>query len=116
MYLFIYIYMYLYIYMYSPCSTKKIDKCWVPKANEIDTNNMKCTWPMQPPMRGDPTEPIFHLAALGSHWVCGHSLLGNFGVALGPQGFLDTNMLLSAKQNPRGLALIGGQARNEPPT
>ena len=33
---------------------------WVPNANEIDTNNMKCTWPTRAPTPEDPTPPIFH--------------------------------------------------------
>ena len=38
---------------------------WLPKANEINTNNMKSTWPMQEFCIGDPMPPIFHLLALG---------------------------------------------------
>ena len=34
-------------------------------ANEMDTNNMKCTCPMQDFCVGDPTQPIFHWLALG---------------------------------------------------
>ena len=41
----------------------------LPNANEIDTKNMKCTWPMRAPMQGDPTRPIFHVLALGLRWV-----------------------------------------------
>ena len=39
--------------------------CWVANANKIDSNNIKCTWPMGAPKRGDPTRPIFHLVVLG---------------------------------------------------
>ena len=38
---------------------------WLPKANEMDTNNMKCTCPMQYFCVGDQTQPIFHWLALG---------------------------------------------------
>ena len=34
-------------------------------ANEINTQNMKCTWPMRAPTQGDPTRNIFHWLALG---------------------------------------------------
>ena len=37
----------------------------VPNANEINTKNMKCTWPTQDFCVGDPTQPIFHWLALG---------------------------------------------------
>ena len=43
----------------------KLGSQWLPNANEIDTNNMECTWPMQAPMPGDPTQIIFHWLALG---------------------------------------------------
>ena len=39
--------------------------CWLPNANEMDTNNMKCTCPTQNFCIGDPTQPIFHWLALG---------------------------------------------------
>ena len=39
--------------------------CLLPNANEIDTNNMKSTWPTQKNCIGDPTLPIFHLLTLG---------------------------------------------------
>ena len=53
---------------------------WLLKAYEIDTNNMKCTFPTRAPTRGDPTLPIFNQLALG--------------LALGPQDFSDTHMLV----------------------
>ena len=34
-------------------------------ANEMDTNNMKSTWPTPAPSVGEPTPPIFHQLALG---------------------------------------------------
>ena len=61
---------------------------------------MKSTWPMQEPTRGDPMRPIFHMLVLGRLGVALGRLgrlgvvLDRFGVALGPQGFLDTNMLV----------------------
>ena len=42
----------------------KLGSRWVPNANEMDTNNMKCTWPTPAPCVGDPTQLIFHLLAL----------------------------------------------------
>ena len=38
---------------------------WVPDANEIDINNMKCTCPTRKFCIGDPTPPIFHWLASG---------------------------------------------------
>ena len=53
-------------------------------------------------MRGDPTRPIFHLLTLGStgsRWALlacvGHLLARDGRVALGTQGFSDTNKLVS---------------------
>ena len=43
----------------------KLGLRWLPNANEINTNNMKCTWPKPAPCVWDPTPPIFHLLALG---------------------------------------------------
>ena len=34
-------------------------------ANEMSTNNMKCTWSTRKICVGDPTQPIFHWLALG---------------------------------------------------
>ena len=36
-----------------------------PNAIEIDTNKMKCTWPMREFCVGDPMQPILHLFAFG---------------------------------------------------
>ena len=33
---------------------------WLPNANEIDTNNLKCTCPTPAPTPEGPTPPIFH--------------------------------------------------------
>ena len=33
---------------------------WLPNANEIDTKNMKCTWPAPEICVWYPTQPIFH--------------------------------------------------------
>ena len=38
---------------------------WIPNANEINTENMKCTWPTPAPPVGEPMPPIFHLLTLG---------------------------------------------------
>ena len=43
----------------------KARSCWLPNANKIDTNNMKCTCPTPAPRIGDPMSPIFHLLVLG---------------------------------------------------
>ena len=71
-----------------PIFHRKLGSRWLPNANDIDTKHMKCTWPMQAPTRGDPSQTIFH-------WLT----LGPWGFALGPQGFLDTNMLVSPTRN-----------------
>ena len=55
---------------------------WLSNANEIDINNLKCTWRTQAPMQGDPTRPIFHLLALGPWGLT----LGPWGFALGLRG------------------------------
>ena len=59
-----------------PIFHQKKGSCKVPNVNEIDTNNMKCTWPTRAQTRGDPTRPIFHQLSLGvamgicdSRWV-----------------------------------------------
>ena len=66
---------------------------WLPNANEIDTNNMKCTCPTPAPRVGDPTPPIFHLLALGVG--VGETQILVFALG-GTQilAFLDTNMLV----------------------
>ena len=38
----------------------KLGLHWLPNANEINTKNMKCTWPMQKFCVWDPMQPIFH--------------------------------------------------------
>ena len=43
----------------------KLGSRWVTNANEISTNNMKCTWPMRTFCVGDPTQPLFHWLAFG---------------------------------------------------
>ena len=53
----------------NPIFHRKLGSRWVTISNEIDINIMKCTWPMRAPTRGDPTQPIFHLFTLGSHWA-----------------------------------------------
>ena len=58
---------------------------------------MKSTWPMRKFCIGDPTQTIFHWLALGFHVGVTQIL----GLALGVTHiltFLDTNMLVSAKQ------------------
>ena len=69
--------------------------------HEMDTNNMKYTWPMPALTRQDPTQPIFHLLAL-AQWM----------LALGPLHFFETNMLVSAKKKCR----VRGITQCEPPT
>ena len=38
---------------------------WLPNANEMSTNNMKCTWPTRKFCVGDRTQPIFHWLSFG---------------------------------------------------
>ena len=71
---------------------KKKGLGWVPNANEIDTNNVRCTWSTQAPMLEDTTQPIFHLLTLGV-------VLDKSGVGLGLQGYSDTNMLVFPMRN-----------------
>ena len=59
------------------------------------------------------------LYSTGSHWGSSMAFLARvehcwlmLGVPLGPQGFLDTNMLVSATQKSR----VRGLAQCEPPT
>ena len=68
----------------------KLGSRWVTNANEMNTYNMKSTWPTPALCVGDPTQPIFHLLALV---------------------FLDTNMLVYPTQN----SCIGGIAQRESP-
>ena len=72
--------------------------------NEIDTNNIKSAWPTQAPTVG----------ACGAALSQGCFSFGPPRFQLGPLGFLDTNMLVSATQksgiltqtpNARGFAL-----------
>ena len=86
----------------------KLGSRWVPKANEMSTNNMKCTWPTQKFCVGDPTQPIFHWLALG-FCVGGNA---NFIFCIGCNAFLDTNMLLSQTRN----CGIGGISQRQDPT
>ena len=39
----------------------------------LTQKSIKCTWPRQAPMQGDPMQPILHLLALGAHWGDCHS-------------------------------------------
>ena len=61
---------------------------------------MKSTCPVLAPTRGVPTRPIFHYSHRGSCWALeGQDGLAKLHVvsvrlALGPQGVLDTNMLV----------------------
>ena len=64
-----------------PIFQQKLCSCWQPNENEIDTNNMKSTWPT----RNSPIQTIFHQVALGL-------VLGSRGFALGLRAFLDTNI------------------------
>ena len=38
----------------------KVGLRWLPNANEINTENMKCTWPTRKFCIWNPTQPIFH--------------------------------------------------------
>ena len=42
-----------------------LNLCWVTNANQMSTNNMKCTCPTQKFWVGDPTQPIFHWLVWG---------------------------------------------------
>ena len=90
-------------YSIKPIFHRKLHSRWLPNANGMDKNNMKCTWSTR-----DPKRPLFHLLALSRLGVT----MGKLGVALGPQGFQDTNMLVKATQNRH----IGGLDQCETPT
>ena len=82
---------------------RKLCSRWLPNENEIDTN-MKSTWPTQTQLfRTQVT-----LGIISSCWAIFWLALGiigpRWGVALGPQEFLDTNMLVFPTQNSR----VGG--------
>ena len=62
---------------FKPILHWKLPLCWLPNANEINTKNMKCTWPTSVPCVGDPMPPIFHLLALGV------GIGGNFSMCIG---------------------------------
>ena len=70
---------------------------WVPNANEMSTNNMKCTWPARKFCVGDPAQPIFHWHALGVTQIL---------------AFLDTTMLVSPTKN----CGVGGLSQRQDPT
>ena len=44
---------------------KSCERFYERTANEMSTNNMKCTWPTRKCCIGDPSQPIFHWLALG---------------------------------------------------
>ena len=76
----------------------KLGWYWLPNANEMSTNNMKCTWPIQKLCVGDPAQPIFHWFALG--FALGVAQILFFALGVTPiLAFLDTNMLVYPKQN-----------------
>ena len=59
---------------------------WLPNANEMDTNNMKSTWPMREFLRWGPNEPIFRLLA----WGVGVGGKTNFSVCVGSNAIFST--------------------------
>ena len=76
---------------------------WVPNANEIDTNNMKCTCPTQTQLYRIKRKPYSTGSRCGSCWVLYRFALGiidsRWGDALGSQGVLDNNMVVSPTRN-----------------
>ena len=85
----------------------KLGLRWLPNANEINTKNMKCTWPTPAPFVGDPTPPIFHLVALGVTQILAFA----FGLTQILE-FLDTNMLVYPTRN----CGVGGLSQRQDPT
>ena len=65
----------------------------LPNANEIDTNNMKSTWPTRAPTPGDPMQTIFHWFTLGppARLRVGSARLRVWSTKI-RYGFLNTNM------------------------
>ena len=75
-------------------------------------NNMKSTRPKQKCPTKVPNINYIPLVHIGPRDGCNGVPLGGLGFALGPQGFLNSNMLVSAT----GKSHIGGIAPREPPT
>ena len=73
-----------------PIFHSKLGSRWLPIANEISTNNMKCTWPMQT------LGTQRNLYSIGSRWrfVLGVTQILCFALEVTQiLAFLDTNML-----------------------
>ena len=75
----LYMYGHSFIRIQKPVFHWKSRLRWLPYANEIDTNNMKCTCPTPAPHIGDPKPFIFYVLALG---VCVGSNV-NFSIGVG---------------------------------
>ena len=88
------------VYKLKPVFHCKLGSRWLLNANEMSTNNMKSTWPMQTISIGDPMHPIFHLFTLGFALVVTQIFAFTLGVTQF-FAFLDTSMLASPTQNSR---------------
>ena len=92
----------------------KLGLRWVTKANEMDTNNIKSTWPTPAPCIGNPKGPIFHLLALGVRfrnnanfrvYVGSAMLFGYQHVGIPPKKFSCWGNCTTRTPNVRGFAL-----------
>ena len=90
-----------------PIFHKKTRLRWLSNAKEIDTNDMKCTWPTWIP-NANTQRKILHWLALGPQRL----VLGRQGFALGLPGILATSMLVSPTRN----AHVGGLDQHEATT
>ena len=52
-----------------PIFHRKLHSCWLPKANEIDTNNMKFTCPTQNQLSRTQHEPYSTISRWGLRWT-----------------------------------------------
>ena len=85
---------------FKPILHWKVGSRWVTNANEMNTNNMKSTWPMPALCLGDPT----HSTCL--HWELAFGVTQILGLALQVTqilAFLDTHMLVYPTQESFGV-------------
>ena len=87
----------------------------MPDANEIDINNMKCTYPTRKFCVGDPYSIDWRWGfASGVTQILGFGVGGDahLRVGVGGDAFSDTNMLVSPTQNSG----VGGLSQHQDPT
>ena len=81
-----------------PIFHRKLRSSWLPNTNEIDTNNMKCTCPLQ-------TQPLhtqrelYSTARVGAHFGCAGVHVGCAGGRVGCAGVCAGSMRLFRYQH-----------------